>query len=177
MKTNTQKRPRILIYAAIGLALLVMAGGVAYATGWRPLSTPDTQDTSQESSEINYDEPTQEEIEAGFDAKEQTIQDDQNENNEQSNLSAYISSATQSGNDVVIRTLIEDVVTGNCTLTVTTPSSTFTREATIQALASSSTCQGFTIPTSEGDPGEWDMAISITTPNSSITLNRTLEVE
>lgn len=79
-----------------------------------------------------------------------------------STVNMSISAANQDGTTVYIRTLIEAVTSsGACTLTMTGPDSkTYTNTAKVQALASSSTCQGFNIPTTSLSKGTWNFTIT-----------------
>lgn len=71
-------------------------------------------------------------------------------------------SANQNGSTFQTRIQIDTVVnTGTCTLTLSKPGSAdVVKTAGVQPLASTSTCQGFDIPTSELSSGTWHMNLS-----------------
>lgn len=92
-------------------------------------------------------------------------------------VTASITAANQNGNMLQIRTLIESVDTnGTCSLTLQKGSSKVTRTADIQALASSSTCKGFDIPTSSLSSGEWKLTIAIELTNKRATLTKAVSI-
>ncbi len=77
------------------------------------------------------------------------------------NLLSVTSIVSQDGN-VTVRTLISKVTTqGACALNITnsTNGKTYRGEVGVRALASSSTCQGFTLPISELSGGSWVITI------------------
>jgi cytoskeletal protein RodZ len=92
-------------------------------------------------------------------------------------VTASITAANQNGDTLQIRTLIESVDTkGTCSLTLLKGNSKVTRSADIQALASSSTCKGFDIPTSALSPGEWELTITVKLTNKQATLTKTITI-
>lgn len=94
----------------------------------------------------------------------------------QKSVSVTITSANQNGSTLQIRALIGAVEdTGTCTLTLSqTGHQTVTKTAGIQALASTSTCQGFDVPTSELSTGVWHA--TITYDSSTLTGATTKDV-
>lgn len=89
-----------------------------------------------------------------------------------------VTAKSQNGNLYQLRTQIDGVFsTGSCTLTITKGQQTITKTASIQALAQTSTCQGFDIPTSELSPGTWNIQLSFTSDQSSGSIGDTIEVK
>lgn len=80
----------------------------------------------------------------------------------QKSVAVTITSANQNGSTLQIRALIAAVEdSGTCTLTLSqSGQQTVTKTAATQALASSSTCQGFDIPTSDLTTGVWHATIT-----------------
>ncbi|MBL8160198.1 hypothetical protein JNJ66_07135 [Candidatus Saccharibacteria bacterium] len=71
-----------------------------------------------------------------------------------------ITAANQNEGTLQIRTQIDAVWNGTCYLNLTMGDKRVSREAGIQAMASTSTCQGFDVPVSELAPGEWNLEVS-----------------
>lgn len=81
----------------------------------------------------------------------------------------YISSASQSGNNVYISAIVEGQTTGTCTLTLKKAGSqTITRTAPVGIATSYYGCQGFTIERAAfSASGEWDAIVSFQNANAS----------
>ncbi len=92
------------------------------------------------------------------------------------NVQVAITAANQSGSILQIRAIIsatED--TGICRLTLTSPGKkSVTKTANTQALANTSTCQGFDVPMSEISAGIWN--INIEYSSSTLTGTTTKDV-
>lgn len=98
---------------------------------------------------INYDKPTDEQIDLGNDTKKQAIENDGNGDSNSTNVNITITASSVSGNTLRIRTLIANLTSkGACVLTLTNSNSTnesITEKAETQSLPNSSTCKGFDI--------------------------------
>ena len=96
------------------------------------------------------------------------------------NVQIIITSANQNGTILQIRSQIGAVEdTGTCTLLLTSTGQTdITKTANAQALANTSTCQGFDVPTSELSNGLWHISISYSsstltgTATQDVTINK-----
>lgn len=185
MKLATQKNklktPIILTLVAI---VLLVAGSFAYVYAFNG-SIFGWSATSEENSSQNIDTnaPSDEEIDAGQGIKEDVVNNDQEGKPSQDNtgnapvLSASITAANQTSDQLQIRTLIESVVTGGtCTLTVAMGETEINQSANIQALANASTCMGFDVPRSSLSPGTWTITITINTPNGNVTLTNEVTI-
>lgn len=193
MKINTTKKltkKRLLVTAiiiflvALALALYVYAfKGTLF--GWSPISQ------ASESS-INYDEPTYEQKKSGETIKENSINPDNTskpnvsgsdrsepaipQENGKSKVNATLTAANQNRSILQLRFDISTVTTtGTCTLTLKKSSSIVTKTAAVQALASSTTCKGFDVPTSELSAGTWQVAFHF--ENSDLVANTTGSAE
>jgi len=80
----------------------------------------------------------------------------------QQNIGLTITAANQNGSTFQVRTVIDTVTnSGTCTLTMSQAgSTTVTRSANVQPLATTSTCQGFDIPVSSLASGDWNLTVS-----------------
>jgi len=174
MKINTHSKKPLKIALIIGAILLVILGASALyfykfngkIFGWSPVASS--------SSTVDYNPPTQEQIDAGNQVKEENLKQDEATNPktgdsstpdsnqtqtpaQQNTVGVSITAANQNGSMLQIRALINTVTSsGSCTLTLTKSGSpTVTKTANVQALPSSSTCQGFDVPVAELSSGTW----------------------
>lgn len=138
----------------------------------------DQKNASVES--INYDQPSSDQIKAGNDVKEQTINSSDGEDSRDpktnaadsspSSLSTRITTASVEDNMLYIRNDISGIYSeGSCTLSLQKSSSTVTKSAGIQALPKSSTCKGFNVPVSELSAGTWSITITVTINGQSVS--------
>lgn len=174
MKIKTNKKHFFTLpIICLVVTTLILAGLATYIYGfkgkifgWSPITSSDNA--------INYNPPTQEEVDAGKDVKEDTInpnedsspKNDQNEttpsptptpDDQPNNIGLNITAASQNGSTLQIRALIAAVTSkGTCKLTLSkTGAASVVKTADIQALANSSTCKGFDVSTSELPAGTW----------------------
>jgi hypothetical protein len=159
MKTIQKKRfPKKTI--AITVVILVLVAGAltyVYAFNGSILGWKKAQNTANGGSLINYGPATSEQQQAGAKTKSGSNSDTTPTptpipGSSKKNVQITITYANQNGSTVQIGTQISAIDdTGICTLTLTSSGkTTVTRTANTQALASTSTCQGFTVPVSTG---------------------------
>lgn len=170
-----------IVYIILAAAIIAAIAFIAYAYTFGNNSSNE----GTGSNKVNTSPPTREQLEAGEEAKRKTIEneldqktpDDSDSTPQQ--LSVSFTAVNQNGAVVSIRSLIADIVSqsGTCTLTVTNGSNSTTKTAATQALANSSTCQGFDIQTSELGAGTWNIQLSVTIDGRSGSTNTTLEVQ
>lgn len=155
---KVKSKRKLYIVISIVVVLLVAAAGVYFF-----LQKPEPE------SFINTDKPTDEQIDAGLDAKDATVKNSsRNTGNLETNETEQapvagstpqisITAAAQNGSLVQIRSIIPKVTTnGLCELTINNGQNTITKTTGVQALADSSTCQGFDVSTSEfASGGTW----------------------
>lgn len=163
------KRKKIITLTAI---LLVVFAGIFLYFILRPDPTVNTPATNidTETMEINYDEATDEQIEAGNEIKKQTVDsfDEQQSSTQDtpeipSTFSTQLTTATVQADILYVRNEIEGIHTeGTCKLTLTKNSSVVTLSSGLQALPKSSTCKGFNVPVSDLSPGVWSIKIEVT---------------
>lgn len=185
---NIQKQktltPKKILIAAIALLILaaIALGAMAY-TKTGPFANSSQQDTASNTSNTTPSTPS--DNTDTNNTNETTPTEKTPVSNQPSDdgtapentVTASITAANQNGNTLQIRTLIESVDTnGTCSLTLLKGTSKVTRSADIQALASSSTCKGFDIPTSSLSPGEWELTITIKLTNKQATVTKTITI-
>lgn len=192
MKITPQKsNKKKLIIITFGLVLLAFVSGVGYYLWSR-------QEPSSEST--NLGPATAQEKADGDAAKKKTIDASSSESDNSSSekttpdtnaqgsavqpstpqaaVPIRVTAKSQNGNLYQLRTQIDGLFsTGLCTLTITKGQQTVTKTASIQALAQTSTCQGFDIATSELSPGMWNIQLSFTSDQSRGSIVDTIEVK
>lgn len=171
----------ILLLAAIATLTYVYAfNGDLF--GWKK-----HQNSVQDNGTINYSPATTEQQKAGSKAKSGSSSDTppaptQIPGSDKKNVQVTITAptgATQNGSVLQIRVLIGAVEnTGTCTLVLTRAGqSSVTKTAGTQALSSSSTCQGFDVPTSELSAGTWQALITYESSTLTGTATRSITVQ
>jgi hypothetical protein len=165
LKKSTNRKNLIIIC----VVLLFIASSIIYVYafngnlfGWQKSTTPDT---NQDQKSVNYDPATPEQQKAGTTVKSGSTDTPPTPTpipgSDKKNVQLTITAANQNESTYQIRTLISAVEdTGICTLTLTsTGKTTVIKTTNSQALASTSTCQGFDIPVSELPVGIWHAVI------------------
>ena len=160
-KTSRKKKTYLVIFI-----LLVLIGfGAVFALYTQRINNQTTTTTPTSQSKIDYNPPTQEQINSVNTKGSGTSSDNTSKQNNQDqtntdNTNLTITSAIQNGSILHITTLIQSVSsTGTCTMTMSqSGSSDITQTVDTQALASSSTCKGFNVTTS-GMSGQWTLNI------------------
>jgi hypothetical protein len=150
----------ILMLSAIPLIYVYVFNGNLF--GWKK---PTTVDTNNNQNSINYGPATPEQQKAGTELKsgstDKPVEPTSIPGSDKKNVQVSITSLNQNESALQIRSLISAVEgTGVCTLTLTSNGKpTVTKTSNSQALASTSTCQGFDIPVSELPAGTWHVVI------------------
>jgi hypothetical protein len=188
MKINKpQNKKTLMIIAAVAVVILVGLGASAYFNKWWPF-------TSSNSSTINTAPATKDQQEAGQKVKQTNADQDADNSkpsgsdqpsapvtqpNGKSTVTVSITAANQNGATLQIRSLIEAVNSdGTCTLTLSRAGySSVTKTANVQPLASSSTCQGFDIPTAELSKGSWNVRLVFESSSLKGEASRTVEIQ
>lgn len=172
---NRQKLSKKVIIIGSILVVLVLAGtslGVylykyhGSLFGWQP--------SPNSSSAINYQKPTQEQSQAGTQTKQQSLSSSKSstsgtdqpptptpQQSGKSIVELLITAANQTSTTLQIRTQISSSTdSGTCTLTLSkNGSSSITQTASVQALATVTTCKGFDVPLSQLSSGSWHLGI------------------
>lgn len=185
MKIKTQKNSnkKIIVWLII-ILLLIGIGVSAYVYYHQSHRGSDSQ-----SNGVNLKPATKEQKDAGDQSKSSTVNTDSSSNSSKStgtqpsdpsssNVNVQTSASAQNGATYQLRYLISSVENdATCTLTLTKGSSTVTKTAKTQALAQSSTCQGFDIPTSELSPGTWQAVMVVSGNNINGSASSTIQVQ
>lgn len=144
---------------------------------------------NRSTTDVNLDEPTEEQIDAGKNAKLKTVQEDQetkkvkttdkdsDPDNSSSSFTTQITTKSINSDALQVRNVINGVFSqGACKLVLTKGSNIVTKSADIQALAQSSTCKGFDVPLSQLTSGTWQIDLSVTIDNETAKASTTVEV-
>lgn len=184
--TPLKNHKKIIILTSVLLLIVIAALASAFYFKVGPFA-------ANSNDSINLDKPTNEQIDAGEEAKKQTI-DQANQQNgntgsdpapvpqpiegsDKKTVHMEITAANQNDSNLQVRTLIQAVVSaGECTLSMKGPyGATYTAKVDVQALASSSTCKGFDIPLDQLAAGAWTITVDFN--NSELTTSSTKEIE
>lgn len=180
IKTNSKKlSPKKILLMAIALLLLVSLSCVVYVyafngsiLGWSASSKDEASDSSDQTVDTDNTSDTEE---TPADNPSKGL-DPSNEVPE--NITVIFSATNQTDTTLQIRALIEAVLgSGQCVLTLTSGSTTLTKTASVQALASSSTCTGFDIPLTELSAGEWQLNLVVTSGSSKGSVEKGITVQ
>lgn len=182
----TQKASKKVILITLAV-ILIIGGGLAYYVfglngslfGWKY-----RQDVT--SNNVDLSPPTQEQQQAGQDAKQSAVDKDQGKPSQNSDspqveegtLNIAFTSVWQNEAALQVRVQIDPLVSnGSCTLTLTKDGSTITKTAAVYAMASISTCQGFDVPISELSSGVWNLTVSVTSDSASGSASTSTQIQ
>lgn len=187
---NNKKNHKIIISIAVVLALLA-AGGLLYVYAFKG-SIPGFNNTTKNNSTINLDDATEDEKNAGDTAKQQTLESNKNDSKSSSDIppapqpqaggkdlvEVDITAANQNEQVVQVRSSVGAVSnTGSCTITLSRNDKVITKSAPVQALPTTSTCQGFDIPVSELSVGTWRISLMFESATLTGTTSREITVK
>jgi len=179
-KTNSMKK--IIIFASIIVVLAGIAGASFYFLNKSNQSTTNSDNantlTEEQKKAAGYidDQPaTDDQSSTGTDIKKDSV----DEEDRTSTVTGEFTMLEQSGDTVRMRTILSGVSSsGSCALSMTGPNGgTYSASSQIQALASSSTCQGFDVPVSSLKTGMWKVSLKVTMAGDSITLTGEVDVK
>lgn len=157
---NNRHFKRNLIFAVV-LVIVASAGVFAYYKATTP-THKDAPSINQSDANVNQKPPTNEEKQAGESQKQASVDKDKSRATTPASISVTITAANQNGSVLNIRSLIGIITsTGSCQLTLTKETTVVTKTSGTQALADSSACKGFDIPTSELSKGTWHAVLVV----------------
>ena len=178
LRTSHHRRTALIATTAI-VIIAIGFFAVSYANNTWPFTKKNVDDSSsstkaESTSDSNDVTPKPTTSEKPTDptsnsVKSQSEAQSQETTAPKSNLLS-ITNVAQSGSNVTIRTLIDKVTTeGTCSMTITnlTNGKTYAQKVNVQALASSSTCQGYNVPVSTLSSGKWKISIDYKVGNTS----------
>ncbi|EDK72668.1 hypothetical protein TM7_0169 [candidate division TM7 genomosp. GTL1] len=178
---KSSKKKKVL-FAAMVLAL-VFGGGVVFAA-INKVGPFAGQTSTDANNQINYDPPTDEQKESGDQAADKENADTSEDlpakpsGNDESTtppadtqkVGVQITAANQNSGQLQVRTIIQTVNPGTCTLKLSrSGSQSITQTAPTQPLSSTSTCQGFNVSTSGLAKGAWHLTVTFKGANQQGT--------
>lgn len=173
-KNNRLAGKKIAIASGIVLLLLLSYGGLSYSQSWWPFSNGNNASISEEDkpkavNEVNYDPPTQEEIDRSQDGKKNSAANEQEDtegkketDSSKNSVSIGIAFADVVGNNVEIRAFTPSVIEGDgkCTAQLTKSSAKVTESSSAFIDSTSSVCQPIAIPVSKfKQSGSWSLVV------------------
>lgn len=139
---NKKSASRVIIWVVLAILVVSLAAVAVYAYNKSGPSVDQNQESSSNEDPIDYGAPSEEQVQAGKEAKRESIESDPN-------TSTINISSLQKSNEVLqVRTVLSSIGTsGKCTLTITSGGqAVYAAEAGIQQLGSYSVCRGFDVP-------------------------------
>lgn len=161
---SSPRKGRFIILGIIAIVVLAAIGVGAYALHQSSQSKMSSQEDSNDSNQQTdqpspFTPPSDEEIQAGKEVKEQNVNPSSTPNPE---TGAQLTvTANNTGSSIQVRTAIAAIIQdGTCTIVLTKGSSNVTKpEVGIQPLSGYSTCKGWDIPLSELSSGVWSIKV------------------
>lgn len=171
---NTIKRRPLLI---VGLILLMTATSLAVVKILASTNHPTESNNNEVVSQTEHQNNEQSEPETPeYDGKIPSQYEGDNPNDLEY-LTGYISYSDVSNDQLSIRAVIDQFVSGTCDLTLKSNGKTVTRSSKIINNASASACKGFDIPTSELSSGSWEIIINLAGENNKTgTISGVIEI-
>ena len=170
MKIRSQSKSPIKLLAITGGVILVAAlGWLYYAHHYQTWPFLPQATVEKPANTVDYSSPSEDQTKTGTSIKEQVAEQAKNSESASSSsttsapsVNMDITAANKTADTLMIRTLIQKVTTsGTCTLSMSGPSNgSYTASAGVQAMASTSTCQGFNVPLGGLAHGAWTITIS-----------------
>lgn len=166
-KRRKNRKPLIILIVAI---ILCIGGGVAFFLLTRPANTSSDDEINTTVSDSSESPATETEKDTTTDNFSEVPQYEGENPNELHELTGVITYSGVNGENLSIRVSIDQTLnSGICNLTLTSGSATYTTAAPIiQSGATTSSCEGFDIPTTELAAGnEWDINITVSSDNKT----------
>jgi len=171
MKIVPRKQNRKKWLTASIVTFVVLAAlATVYVLFFYRRDAPQNQETPEPQPTVNYNPASSDQTSDGNTTKEKIAESSKESSiDTTSTVTVVITSAQSSGQNFMVRTTVDTVnSTGSCTLTMKdTSGHSYQATAQVQALASSSTCQGFTVPLSSLSSGTWNVTIKYTDGSTS----------
>lgn len=173
---SRRNRKKILLIGYI--FLLLVAGILVYSYINKGGIFANQESVGKTEGTIDLNRPTKQQIQAGKDVKstsalnsnKDTSRTDDTTSTGKNNVGVILSSVNQSSGTLVVRTLINKVTTfGVCTLSMTNDRTAdrVSVNSRVQALPSSTTCQGFEVPlNSLSSSKTWNLKITFSDDSS-----------
>lgn len=181
MKIEKNKHKKWLYIVTV---ILILGAGSAAVFGYTHRQQPATVTNNEPSldpnrNKVDLGSATTDQQQAGKDIKKETVDsNNQPTPSPGANIPVIISAASQNGSTLQVRSLIQSVISdGTCSLELSHNGQKVTKSSGVQAMSSSSTCQGFDIPTSELSPGTWTIQLMISAKEGAGAATRSVDIQ
>lgn len=184
MKTNIMKHKPFVIIGALIVTALVGSGLYLYALGNQPDNSAPTvggkEDRTPTTSAKDKIATQTAEPTAPQTAESSTETKPSNVQTAQKPLAAHITQASQDGDTIYIRALVEGATSGTCNLTMTNGSAKIEKSVPFGVQATYVICHGYNLSLSEfPSGGEWNISLTAvakdgatTTTNNKLKINK-----
>jgi hypothetical protein len=160
--------------------VLVLVGGLIF-NRWQDSKSSSSQDTNQaDDAEINLSPPTEEEIKAAQEHKDELVKQ-QNQQNQPTNgkVTPIIIDAGYYDNQLEVRSFVPGIFEagGTCTVTASKGNEKVSKQSAASQGATTTDCPVTNIPRSELSAGSWTVVVSyVSTTNQGSSETRIVEV-
>jgi len=181
-KNNFTKHTFLI--ASLAVLVFMLPIGLYGYNRWNQRSLP--EESAPGLNEVNLNNPTDDQKQAGDSIKKDSVNnpkdglttDDEPSSDDSSAVSVTFTAVNQNGTLLSVRGLIDTVTNnGTCTLTFTKDTNVISKKSDIQALANSSTCKGFDIPTSELSSGKWHIQLEVNAGTKTGTASTSVTIQ
>lgn len=188
IKTKPSTHKKLLYASGILVAAVLTVLTYMYFTNSGLFSN--TASSEQNSDSIDYQEPSDEQLEAGKETKESTIKTEStpadgkpnetsasNTDSSGDSIGVIINEPNVSGSTLSVRTVIQDVSSsGTCTLTLSKAGqSSIVKTAATQVSGSVSTCKGFTFDVGSRT-GTWKITLGYSSKSGAGSASRSVSL-
>lgn len=172
IKTPKKSTKKQVLVPLLVFALL-LGGWITYAYTQKtwPFSVKTQSSSSEDGESVNYDPPTQQEVENSQNGKKNSGPDkktnDTDTSSQKKPASVGISYADIYNNNLEIRAFTNGVIegTGKCTATVTMGNTKVTKSNDAFIDASTTQCKPIYIPASDLSSGTWKVSVTFSSPD------------
>lgn len=181
MKTKKNKKtPRVYLISFFVLLIVIMFSLIIIVKPWQKNNkidiAPNAEDT--QINQINYDKPTEEQVDLGIDIKKSSLE---NEKNIDNNFSVAITNIFQKSNNLFIDTLIGYVTNqGRCTLEISDGKNVYNKVSVTQSLPTTSICKDLSVDIAKTglNSGNWNfkLTVKVNEMTSETTTSKYIEV-
>lgn len=167
-RTSLRRRPILVIILIILILVIALAVSKFIASKNQPEETKREETVKvEEKTEKTPTESTDEDLE-----KPKVVQNDGADPNELEEITGVVTYTGVLNGKLIIRLNLDQYLSsGNCTLTLNFGEKSVIKTAKIIDSASTSTCEGFDIPTSELGSGTWQYSVEIKADGKAGKLN------
>jgi len=172
---RAKKQNKVPVVVAVIIFILIIGVAICYFIANKPDNTDDfdtnppattESEQSTESTDSGTDSQSVDENPTIETDKDNPKQYEGDNPNKSSTLTGVVSYKSVSGGILVIRTTINQTLSsGKCQLTLSNGSKTVSRSSDLVMNPSSSSCNGFDVPTAELGSGNWNIEIKVSSGN------------